>query len=72
MEKITFKHHWFFGGEKKDGSNDYVIGYHASNGKYIDIVESFDNCRDRYYKVDGKIFYTLKESKEYCINCGQQ
>ena len=62
---ITFKRKWFFGGDYKDGSDDWVCGYEASNGKYIENHSSFCNDNVRWYVVDGKSFDTLKEAKAY-------
>jgi hypothetical protein len=64
--KVTFKKDWFFGGDKKDenGISDWVRGYKASNGKYIEVGKTMSSYR--WYEVDGKSFGTLKEAKKYC------
>ena len=66
--KVTFKRQWFFGGDKKDeiGISDWVCGYKASNGKYIEVGLTATNYK--WYEVEGESFDTLKEAKEYIIN----
>lgn len=41
--KVTFKRNWFFGGDHKDGISDWICGYKASNGMYIEVQMGF-NC----------------------------
>lgn len=68
--KVTFKRVWFFGGDKKDeaGMSDWICGYCASNGMYIEAKTGFTNVNMKWYEVNGKSFDTLREAKEYVTN----
>jgi hypothetical protein len=66
-KKITFKKNYFFGGDRKDDAHDYVVGYTASNGAYIEAVEYEFTGRIDHYTVNGIPFATLKEAKDYII-----
>ena len=64
---MTFKRKYLIGGlNGKASSEDFVVGYQADNGKYIDIRFLFGNESFREYVVDGKTFSTLAEAKAYC------
>ena len=68
-KKITFKRHYFFGGDKKDGFSDYIDYYVASTGQKIEIVQHGFYSNSAYvYTVNEMIFNTLKEAKEYIIH----
>ena len=63
---IKFRRVYLIGGENgKADPTDYVVGYKASNGKYIEIKELINNAY-RWYVVDGKSFETLKQAKSAC------
>ena len=68
---MKYKRVWFFGGDKRlepDGyvpsEDDFVTAYIAENGKRIECRYGFYSI-SRWYEVDGKQFYTLKEAKGY-------
>lgn len=64
---MKFKKIYMFGGEYgKADPTDYVDYYEAENGMKINIHDSITNPQDRYYTVNGYIFFTLREAKEYC------
>ena len=63
---MKFTRVYLIGGEAgKDDDTDYVVGYRAENGMYIEIKELVDNTY-RWYMVGGKEFGTLKDAKAYC------
>lgn len=63
---IKFHRVYLIGGESgKADLTDYVVGYMASNGKYIEIKETIDNSF-RWYVVEGKTFETLARAKAAC------
>ena len=63
---MKFVRVYLIGGETgKADDTDYVIGYKASNGKYIEIKELIDSSF-RWYVVDGVSFSTLKQAKAAC------
>ena len=68
---MKFTKDYMIGGLKgKDDSTDYIVGYKAENGMYIEIKELIDNTY-RWYKVnDGKEFQYLKDAKAYCEKKG--
>lgn len=69
---MKFKRVYLIGGEAgKDDNTDYVVGYRAENGMYIEIKELVDNTY-RWYMVGGKEFGTLKAAKEYCESKAQK
>ncbi len=62
---MKFKKVYLFGGTNgKTDDTDYIIGYKAENGKYIEIVELIDGSY-HWYKVDNKEFFTLKSAKSF-------
>lgn len=64
---MKFKRSYLIGGlNGMDDPTDYVVGYQADNGKFIDI-HSLIGETYRWYSVDGKEFDTLKEAKQYCM-----
>lgn len=63
---VTFHRVYLVGGESgKADQTDYVVGYKASNGKYIEIRGLVNNSL-RWYVVDGVSFDTLKQAKSAC------
>ena len=53
----------------KSDPTDYIIGYLAESGKYIDKrTSAFDS--DVWYEVDGFMFDTLRAAKSYCERKG--
>lgn len=65
--RLTFKRDWFFGGNHKDGISDWICGYKASNGMYIEVQMGFNCNGEKWYSVNEKSFDTLKEAKEYVV-----
>lgn len=64
---MKFKKEYIFGGYKKDSDDDFIIRYHAENGKTIEVVYySITNNSARCYSVDGKQYYYLKDAKKAC------
>ena len=63
---MTFRRVYLIGGDAgKVDPTDYIVGYRASNGKYIEIKELIDNSF-RWYEVDGKSYSTLVQAKAAC------
>lgn len=60
-----------FGGDHKDGDDDFVMRYVAENGKTIEVRFLISNQSFRDYVVDGNGFATLKEAKAYCENTAE-
>ena len=58
---MKYKKEYCYGGEKRDGADDFVTAYIAENGKRIE-VEFVGNSRIGY-AVDGKGYYKLKDAK---------
>ena len=71
-KKITFKRHYFFGGDKKAvdpyvQDSDWIDYYMSSNGHKIDVCTSWSDW-EKWYKIDNNVICdTLKEAKEYII-----
>lgn len=67
---MKFKRDYLIGGTNgKNNPSDYVVGYLADNGMYIDIVELI-NSTFRWYRVGNKSFELLKHAKAYCESFG--
>ena len=65
--KMAFKRDYLIGGlNGKADPTDYVVGYQADNGMYIEI-RSITGETFRWYRVNGKEFEKLKDAKEYCM-----
>ena len=63
---MKFKKVYMLGGlNGKADPTDYVIGYVAENGAYIEIKELI-NSSYRWYAVNGHEYNTLKEAKAAC------
>ena len=64
---MKFKRIYMVGGENgKADPTDYVVGYKAENGKRIEIM-SLLNTPGRWYEVNGRHYFTLKDAKAACI-----
>ena len=67
---MKFKRFYFFGGEKKDKTtDDWVEKYVAENGVEIKVLHGFSSLSYTWYETLGKTFETLKEAKQYVIDC---
>lgn len=67
---MKFKRFYFFGGEKKDKTmDDWVEKYVAENGVEIKVLHGFSSWSYTWYETLGKTFETLKEAKQYVIDC---
>lgn len=62
---MKFKRIYFFGGNKKDGENDFIDRYEAENGMEIYVVSLFDSPSCKWYSVNGRSFDTLRAAKQY-------
>lgn len=65
---MKYKRVYLIGGTNgKDDHTDYVIGYKAEDGSYIEkrwCGLSVNSAM--WYAVDGHEFLTLREAKSYC------
>lgn len=74
---MKLKRRYIFGGYegKNKEYDDFVIGYLAENGLYIDIDFNFNNTAGKYtiYKNQDRqeritFFYKLKDARQFCEN----
>ena len=63
---MKYRRVWFFGGDKKENDiDDYITSYVAENGKVMAVKHSFMCWSTRWYEVEGKSFFTLKDAKAF-------
>ena len=63
---MKYKRIYLLGREHgKKNEDDFVVGYAAGNGKYIETVFNFDGSIGGY-KIDGQFYRHLAEAKSAC------